>query len=115
MQDGGGIVTGTGDGTSLFGGTGSTTVAFGLSPVGFFGVTQWSYLSEIATEGKDRATTELTTELIDRSLNQFTSGISAQISGPGVASGTVAIIPAGAIVSSSSGTGNSTSYISRHL
>ena len=112
IQGGAPIVTGTGDATSLLRGTGITTAAFAQSPVGFFGVTEYSYLSEIATEGKERGLVEISTDLVKRSLASFRTGISAQIAGPGVGSGTIAIIPSNATVSSNSGSGATTSYIS---
>ncbi len=112
IQGGAPIVTGTGDQTSLYRGTGVTTAAFAQSPVGFFGVTEYTYLSEIATQGRERGLVEISTDLVKRSLNSFLAGISAQIAGPGVGSGTIAIIPSTATVSSSSGSGATTSYIS---
>jgi hypothetical protein len=112
IQGGAPIVTGTGDQTSLLRGTGITTAAFAQSPVGFFGVTEYTYLSEIATQGRERGLVEISTDLVKRSLNSFLTGIAAQIAGPGVGSGTIAIIPSTATVSSSSGSGASTSYIS---
>jgi hypothetical protein len=112
IQGGAPIVTGTGDQTSLLRGTGITTAAFAQSPVGFFGVTEYTYLSEIATQGKERGLVEISTDLVKRSLNSFLTGIAAQIAGPGVGSGTIAIIPSTATVSSSSGSGATTSYIS---
>jgi hypothetical protein len=111
IQGGAPIVTGTGDQTSLLRGTGINTAAFAQSPVGFFGVTEYTYLSEIATEGRERGLVEISTDLVKRSLNSFLTGIAAQIAGPGVGSGTLAIIPSTAVVSSSSGTGAQTSYI----
>jgi len=112
IQGGAPIVTGTGDQTSLLRGTGITTAAFAQSPVGFFGVTEYTYLSEIATSGRERGLVEISTDLVKRSLNSFLTGIAAQIAGPGTGSGTIAIIPSTATVSSGSGTGNQTSYIS---
>jgi hypothetical protein len=105
IQGGAPIVTGTGDQTSLLRGSGITTAAFAQSPVGFFGVTEYTYLSEIATEGRERGITEISKDLVKRSLNSFLTGISAQIAGPGVGSGTIAIIPSTATVSSASGGG----------
>jgi hypothetical protein len=112
IQGGAPIVTGTGDQTSLLRGTGINTASFAQSPVGFFGVTEYTYLSEIATQGRERGLTEISTSLVKRSLNSFLTGIAAQIAGPGVGSGTIAIIPSTATVSSNSGTGAQTSYIS---
>ncbi len=112
IQGGAPIVTGTGDNMSLLRGTSVTSASFAQNPVGFFGVTEYSYLSEIATAGKDRAIVQLSTELVKRSLDSFLTGIAAQIAGPGVGSGTIAIIPSTATVSSNSGTGASTSFIS---
>jgi hypothetical protein len=112
IQGGAPIVTGTGDQTSLLRGTGILTAAFAQAPVGFFGVTEYTYLSEIATAGKERGLVEISTDLVKRSLASFRTGISAQIAGPGVGSGTIAIIPTTATVSSGSGTGATTSYIS---
>ena len=107
IQGGAPIVTGTGDQTSLLRGTGINTAAFAQSPVGFFGVTEYTYLSEIATAGKERGLVEISTDLVKRSLASFRTGISAQIAGPGVASGTVFIIPSTATISSASGSGGS--------
>lgn len=112
IQGGAPIVTGTGDAMSLMRGTGVTTAAFAQSPVGFFGVTEYTYLAELATRGKERGVVEISTDLVKRSLNSFLTGIAAQIAGPGVGSGTIAVIPSTATVSSSSGSGASTSFIS---
>lgn len=112
IQGGAPIVTGNGDAMSLNRGSGIVTAAFGQSPVGFFGVTEYSYLAEIATRGKERGLVEISTDLVKRSLSYFLTGISAQIAGPGVASGTIAIIPSTAQVSSNSGSGATTSFIS---
>src|SRR5580700_5773277 len=112
IQGGAPIVTGTGDNTSLLRGTGPTFQSFAQSPVGFFGVTEYSYLAELATSGKERGLVEIDTDLVQRSLKSFLTGIAAQIAGPGLGSGTIAIVPSNATVSSSSGSGAQTSYIS---
>jgi len=112
IQGGAPIVTGNGDAMSLMRGSGVNTAAFAQSPVGFFGVTEYTYLSELATRGRERGLVEISTDLVKRSLDSFLTGIAAQIAGPGVGSGTIAIIPSTATVSSNSGTGNMTSFIS---
>ena len=81
IQGGAPIVTGTGDQTGLGRGTGINTAAFAQSPVGFFGVTEYSYLAEISTSGRERGLVEISTDLVKRSLNSFLTGIAAQIAG----------------------------------
>lgn len=112
VQGGSAIVAGNGDAQSLYRGTGIQTEAFAQNPAGYWGVTEYSYASEIATRGKDRAITEISTDLVNRAMNSFMTGVSAVLDGPGTASGTISIIPTGATISSSSGSGNLTSYIS---
>jgi hypothetical protein len=110
IQGGSGISVGTGDGNSLMSGTGSQTAAFAMAPVWAFNVTQFTRLAEMATNGAERGVETLTKSEVKRSIKQFHNGIEGLFNGDG--SGAFDQIPANATVSSSSGSANTTSYIS---
>lgn len=109
VQGGSGISVGTGDGSALGSGTGSKTASFAMAPVYAFNVTQYTRLAELATEGAERGVESITKTEVKRSIKQFYNGIESLFNGDG--SGAVDQIPVGAIVSSSSGSGDTTSYI----
>lgn len=110
VQGASGIAVGSGDGSALGSGTGSQTAAFAMAPIWAFNVTQYTRLAEMATNGAERAVESFTKTEIKRSIKQFYNGIEALFNGDG--SGAFDQIPANATVSSNSGSGNSTSYIS---
>lgn len=104
------IQQGTGDASSLLRGTGSSWDAFALSPIFLFNVCEISYLAQSATQGKARGLFNVQAQEIKNSLDQAMQGIEGLINGDG--SGALDQIPAAATVSSNSGTGNQTSFIS---
>ena len=111
IQGAAGIQVGTGDGTSVGSGTGSKTASFAMAPIWAFNVTQYTRLAEMATNGSERAVESFTKTEIKRSIKQFYNGIESLFNGDG--SGAADQIPlTGAVVSSGSGSGDSTSYIS---
>ncbi len=109
IQGASGIQVGTGDGNGMFSGTGSQTAAFAMAPIFAFNVTQYTHLAEMATNGSERAVESLTKTEVKRSIKQFKNGVEGLCNGDG--SGAFDQIPSSAVVSSSSGSGNSTSYI----
>ena len=109
IQGASGISVGSGDGSALGSGTGSKTAAFAMAPIWAFNVTQYTRLAEMATNGAERGVESFTKTEIKRSIKQFHNGIEGLFNGDG--SGAFDQIPSTAIVSSNSGTGDSTSYI----
>ena len=109
IQGGSGISVGTGDGSALGSGTGSKTASFAMAPIWAFNVTQYTRLAEMASNGAERAVESFTKTEIKRSIKQFYNGIEGLFNGDG--SGAFDQIPSTATVSSSSGSGDSTSYI----
>lgn len=110
IQGASGIQVGSGDGNSLGLGTGSQTASFTMAPIWAFNVTQYTRLAEMATNGAERAVESFTKSEIKRSIKQFHNGIEGLFNGDG--SGAFAQIPSNGVVSSSSGSGASTSFIS---
>ena len=110
IQGGSGISVGTGDGSALGSGTGSKTASFAMAPIWAFNVTQYTRLAEMASNGAERAVESFTKTEIKRSIKQFYNGIEGLFNGDG--SGAFDQIPSTATVSSGSGSGDSTSYIS---
>lgn len=109
-QAGAAIQQGTGDASSLLRGTGSSWDAFALSPIFLFNVCEISYLAQAATNGKARGLFNVKAQELRNSLDQFMQGIESLINGNG--SGAFDQIPSTATVSSNSGSGNTTSFIS---
>jgi hypothetical protein len=109
-QAGAAIQQGTGDASSLLRGTGSAWDSFALSPIFLFNVCEISYLAQSATSGKARGLFNVQAQELKNSLDQAMQGIEGLINGDG--SGALDQIPSTATVSSLSGSGNSTSYIS---
>lgn len=90
-------------------GTGSYTDGFVAAPVRIINTCEISNLTQQATEGKDRGLVKVNKQEMKESLLSFENGIEGLFNGDG--SGTIAPIPATATISSSSGTGAQTSYI----
>lgn len=91
-------------------GTGSTTDAFVAAPVRIINTCEISNLTQQATDGKDRGLVKVNKEEMKQTLRSFENGVEGLFNGDG--SGTIASIPSTATVSSNSGTGAQTSYIS---
>lgn len=110
VQRGAPVVQATGDRSSLGPGTGSNWQGFVLSPVGTFSVCEISWLAKKATEGKNRALFSVQAQELKNSLKSFLNGLEGQFNSDG--SGQIDQIPTTATVSSGSGIGAQTSYIS---
>lgn len=110
IQSGSAISQGTGDGTALGRGTGSTWADGAISPIGLFNGCEISYLTEISTSGPKRGMVQVRAQELKNSLGTFMSGIESLLQGD--SSGELDQIPSTATVSSNSGTGAQTSFIS---
>ena len=109
VQGGAYISQGTGDGTAMGRGNMSIWQDFVLSPIWHYAVNEMSHLSQLATNGKKRGLISLKAEELKNSLDSAMAGIEGVMYGDG--SGMITQIPSTATVSSGSGTGNQTSYI----
>jgi hypothetical protein len=109
-QAGQAINQGTGDGDSLGTGNFSVYADFNLSPIYFSSVEQHSRLSAAATRSKDRAVLDVVAKERAEGLESTINGLEATLYGDG--SGALTQIPSTATISSGSGTGNTTSFIS---
>jgi hypothetical protein len=108
-QSGLAISQGTGNGDSLGRGNMSLWGSFALSPVFHYGVCEMSHRAQVATNGKKRGLISLKAEELKNSLDSFEQGIEGILYGD--SSGAITQIPSTATVSSGSGTGAKTSYI----
>lgn len=90
-------------------GTGSQFVSFAAQPVRLVNVCEISNLSQQATSDKERGLVKVSREEMDKTLLSFDNGVEALLNTDG--SGTIDQIPTGATISSSSGSGAETSYI----
>lgn len=110
VQGGAYISQGTGDSTQALGrGNASVWNDFVLSPVWHYAVNEISHLAQLATNGKKRGLISLKAEELKNSLDSAMAGIEGVMYGDG--SGMITQIPSTATVSSGSGTGNQTSFI----
>ncbi|MFP5230778.1 MAG: hypothetical protein ACLGXA_24440, partial [Acidobacteriota bacterium] len=109
VQGGAAIAQGTGNGDAMGRGNMSVWQDFVASPVYSYSVTEITELARLATNGKKRGLIALKAEELKNSLDSTLAGLEALLYGDG--SGAVTQIPSGATVSSSSGSGNQTSYI----
>src|ERR1700743_1055797 len=91
-------------------GTGSTTDGFVAGPVVLVNTCEISNLAQWATDGKERGLVKVQKEEMEHSLKAFNNGLEGLFNGDG--SGTIDSIPATAVVSSNSGSGAQTSFIS---
>lgn len=108
-QGGAYISQGTGNGDSLGRGNASIWNDFVLSPVWHYAVNEITHLAQLATNGKKRGLISLKAEELKNSLDSAMAGIEGIMYGDG--SGAITQIPSTGTVSSGSGTGNETSYI----
>jgi len=109
VQGGAYISQGTGNGDSLGRGNASIWNDFVLSPVWHYAVNEITTLAQLATNGKKRGLISLKAEELKNSLDSAMAGIEGIMYGD--SSGAITQIPTTGTVSSSSGTGNQTSYI----
>lgn len=91
-------------------GTGSQYVTFAASPVRLIGVCEISNLSVEATSDKERGLVKFPKEEMHNSLLAFENGREGLLNSDGT--GTIDVIPTTATISSNSGTGAQTSFIS---
>jgi hypothetical protein len=109
-QGGAFVSQGTGNGDSLGRGNQSVWGDFALSPVWHYAVCESTTLAQLAVAGKDRGKISLKAEELKNSLDSSMAGLEGLMYGD--SSGAITQIPSTATVSSNSGTGNQTSYIS---
>jgi hypothetical protein len=109
VQGGSAIAQGTGNGDSLGRGNMSIWRDFVVSPVWHYAVNEQSHLSQLAVNGKKRGLVSLKAEELKNSLDSAMAGLEGIMYGD--SSGAITQIPTTGTVSSSSGTGNYTSYI----
>lgn len=109
VQGGAYISQGTGNGDSLGRGNASVWNDFVLSPVWHYAVNEITTLAQLATNGKKRGLISLKAEELKNSLDSAMAGIEGIMYGD--SSGAITQIPTTGTVSSSSGTGNQTSFI----
>lgn len=112
IQQGAPISQGTGNGDGLGRGTGSQWVGMALSPVFFYSACEITYLARMATNGPKRAEGgfKVQAQELKNSLTVAEQGLEGLMNSDG--SGALDQIPSTATVSSNSGTGAQTSFIS---
>ena len=103
VQSGATIVQGTGDGDSLGRGSGSQWISGDIQPIFVFAGCEISYLSQIATAGKNRGMVSVRAQELKNSLDTFMRGIEALFQGD--SSGMLDQIPTTALVQSGTGGG----------
>lgn len=109
VQGGAYISQGTGNGDSLGRGNASIWNDFVLSPIWHYAVNEITTLAQLATNGKKRGLISLKAEELKNSLDSAMAGIEGIMYGD--SSGAITQIPTTGTVSSSSGSGNQTSFI----
>ena len=101
VQAGSAISQGTGNGDSLYRGSGSQWASFAVSPVFVFNVCEISWLAQQSTDGKEKGLFEVKAQEMTNSLNQAMQGLEALINADG--SGMLDQIPSTATVNSGTG------------
>ena len=103
VQSGAAIVQGTGDGDSLGRGTGSQWVSGDINPVFLFSGCEITYLTQMATAGKNRGMIAVRAQELKNSLDTFMRGIEGQFQGD--SSGMLDQIPTTATVNNATSGG----------
>ena len=103
VQSGATIVQGTGDGDSLGRGSGSQWVSGDIAPIFLFAGCEITYLTQIATNGKNRGMVAVRAQELKNSLDTFLRGIEALFQGD--SSGMLDQIPSTATVNNGVGGG----------
>ena len=103
VQSGAAIVQGTGDGDSLGRGTGSQWISGDIAPIFLFSGCEISYLTQMATAGKNRGMIAVRAQELKNSLDTFMRGIEALFQGD--SSGMLDQIPTTATVNNATGGG----------
>src|ERR1700734_963176 len=98
IQSGAAIVQGTGDGDSLGRGTGSLWISGDIAPIFLFSGCEITYLTQIATAGKNRGMIAVRAQELKNSLDTFLRGIEALFQGD--SSGMLDQIPTTATINS---------------
>ena len=110
IQANGNLLQISGDGDDMGLGQGTQWKSQILSPVTFVLGTEITWLASNSTDSKTKALIDVNSQEFASSLDYFKTGLSAQLEGDG--SGVLDIIPTTATISSNSGTGAETSFIS---
>jgi hypothetical protein len=103
VQSGATIVQGTGDGDPLGRGSGSQWVSGDIAPVFLFAGCEITYLTQMATAGKNRGMIAVRAQELKNSLDTFMRGIESLFQGD--SSGMLDQIPTTAIVNNGTGGG----------
>jgi hypothetical protein len=103
VQSGATISQGTGDGDSLGRGTGSQWISGDISPVFLYGGCEITYLTQKATNGKNRGMVAVRAQELKNSLDSFMRGIEALFQGD--SSGMLDQIPLTATINDGTGGG----------
>lgn len=108
-QGGAYVSQGTGNGNALGRGNMSVWDDFALSPIWHYAVNEMTHLAQLAVNGKKRGLISLKAEELKNSLDSAMAGIEGIMYGD--SSGAITQIPSTATVSSGSGSGATTSFI----
>lgn len=103
VQSGATIVQGTGDGDSLGRGTGSLWISGDIAPIFLFSGCEITYLTQMATAGKNRGMIAVRAQELKNSLDTFMRGIEGLFQGD--SSGMLDQIPTTGAVNSTTGGG----------
>jgi len=103
VQSGAAIVQGTGDGDSLGRGTGSQWISGDIAPIFLFSGCEITYLTQMATAGKNRGMIAVRAQELKNSLDTFMRGIESLFQGD--SSGMLDQIPTTATVNNATGGG----------
>lgn len=101
VQGGSPVAQGTGNGDSLFRGSGSQYAAFAVAPVFVYNVCEISWLAQQSTDGKSKGLFEIKAKEMTASLNTAMQGLEALINADGT--GALDQIPTTATVNSGTG------------
>jgi hypothetical protein len=110
VQSGAAITQGTGNGDSLGRGTGSQWISGDIAPIFLFSGCEITYLTQMATAGKNRGMVAIRAQELKNSLDSFMRGIEALFQGD--SSGMLDQIPTTAQVNSATGTVGTPTYSS---
>lgn len=103
VQSGAAITQGTGDGDSLGRGTGSQWISGDIAPIFFYSGCEITYLTEMATSGKNRGMVAVRAQELKNSLDSFMRGLESLFQGD--SSGMLDQIPTSAQINSATGGG----------
>lgn len=101
VQGGAPVAQGTGNGDSLYRGSGSQWAAFAIAPVFVYNVCEISWLAQQATDGKEKGLFEVKAQEMKNSLDTAMQGLEGLINADG--SGMLDQIPTTATVNSGTG------------